>query len=427
MIWATKWLLFCSFAPLVSSRSILEAFTKVFSARNNDLTLSMMDEIVQYMTGTGVFDRDMYNNIKQCIENTDSKAFVLQSKIWEKMIAFWESRGLPEDVWGTFDYGYLENNKTTGSFSGMEFIEPCNCASNIAYYRTLLELCDKQNKLELKCISPDVINPFIKAAGYLVASSYFHHASKTRLGLSLDQKIIDTMVLILHQKALSGIPYNSYIHDLSPTPRQYRALGALDALEDIYQTDDISEWQAKLDALDLPPRFQIITAFSAIGLVLTIDEFVIRAIAPSLTGVFDITEEEQEFITDEFLPRLIEALRPYRQKGSKKKELLTNTIAALGKFGYSFFWLSGSEISQSKYGQILNYLGSLAIPSLNAKLNFVNTYDYSDDRMQTGRGLYPGDTQCNKEFPHPKWHTQSSISIVDAVNLADELCLATNS
>ena len=193
MIWATKWLLFCSLAPLVSSRSILEAFTKIFSKRNNDLTLSMMDEIVQYMTGTGVFDRDMYNDIKQCIENTDSNAFALQSKIWEKMIAFWESRGLPEDVWGTFDYGYLENNKTTGSFSGMEFIEPCNCASNIAYYRTLLELCDKQNKLELKCIYSDVINPFIKAAGYLVASSYFHHASKTRVGLSLVQRIIGTM------------------------------------------------------------------------------------------------------------------------------------------------------------------------------------------------------------------------------------------
>ena len=192
-----KWLLLSILLPVISARIIANNDVANFLPNTIDdtVTLSMLDEIEQYMTGMKTFDRRFYRNIKKCIEKSDSGTFHSQSLIWRKLIAVWESRGLPNDVWGSFNLGYLENNVTKGMFSGMEFVEPCNSASNIAYYRTLLEICNERNHKKWTCLSSKVLNSLIKATGFLVPSSYFHHVSRTRLGLLLDRRIIDILIL----------------------------------------------------------------------------------------------------------------------------------------------------------------------------------------------------------------------------------------
>ena len=40
---------------------------------------------------------------------------------------------------------------------------------------------------------------------------------------------------------------------------------------------------------------------------------------------------------------------------------------------------------------------------------------------QNGTALYPGDTWCNNQEAHSKWHVQSAIGLLDLVYLCDNI------
>ena len=70
---------------------------------------------------------------------------------------------------------------------------------------------------------------------------------------------------------------------------------------------------------------------------------------------------------------------------------------------------------------IANEIGMFVLPLINGIGNRFNNFTYSDNLMQSGINMYPGEEWCNLVTPHAKWHLQTSIALTDFTFLSDEL------
>ena len=68
---------------------------------------------------------------------------------WQGAIDYFENDGFGVDPWGGRDTVFAEDNATAQEFHGMVIHEPCNYASNVAYYHDATELCRSQASLSI--------------------------------------------------------------------------------------------------------------------------------------------------------------------------------------------------------------------------------------------------------------------------------------
>ena len=64
-------------------------------------------------------------------------------------IDYFENDGFGVDPWGGRDTVWFEDNATAQEFRGMVIYEPCNYASNVAYYHDATEMCKSQASLSI--------------------------------------------------------------------------------------------------------------------------------------------------------------------------------------------------------------------------------------------------------------------------------------
>ena len=98
----------------------------------------------------------------------------------------------------------------------------------------------------------------------------------------------------------------------------------------------------------------------------------------------------------------------YFQGGFIKVDLLTELIE-----------------SESPVSTIFNEFGHNLISLINRYASAITTFRPIDKKFQDARNFYPGqilkELECNRRYPHPKWHVQSGIALVDFVFVADEI------
>ena len=74
---------------------------------------------------------------------------------------------------------------------------------------------------------------------------------------------------------------------------------------------------------------------------------------------------------------------------------------------------------------LFNEFGHNLISLINRYASAISTFRPIDKLFQDATNFYPGQTmknlECNKQYPHPKWHVQSGIALVDLVFVADEI------
>ena len=68
----------------------------------------------------------------------------------------------------------------------------------------------------------------------------------------------------------------------------------------------------------------------------------------------------------------------------------------------------------------VNEIGALLLPYVNQEATLLNSWNYTNPDLQTGRNRYPGEKWCNLVIPHAKWHMQTSIALTDFTFLSDE-------
>ena len=79
-------------------------------------------------------------------------------------------------------------------------------------------------------------------------------------------------------------------------------------------------------------------------------------------------------------------------------QLELDTLATLMKLIYAFLWqeyvLTGSDIFLDPE---VNVLGAAFMSTVNSLANYLNSFPVLSDPLQSGYGVYPGDTWCNPQ------------------------------
>ena len=95
------------------------------------------------------FDMVFYDEFVQCLNQLDSRLFQSVGAQWDGMIEYANAGGSARynDTWKTCDQNlrWFEYNCTVQEYGSMPIFEPCNYASNLAYYHTATEICGKKD------------------------------------------------------------------------------------------------------------------------------------------------------------------------------------------------------------------------------------------------------------------------------------------
>ena len=111
------------------------------------------------MDGQQSFDVDFYNELTTCFNQLGPRVLESVGAQWDGMIQYAHSHGDPanNDNWISCTRSkWFENNCTIQEYGQMPIWEPCNYASNVAYYHTATEICNRkqwnlaQNKGRIK-------------------------------------------------------------------------------------------------------------------------------------------------------------------------------------------------------------------------------------------------------------------------------------
>ena len=165
-----------------------------------------------FMNGQPTFDPTFYSELKTCFESLDPRLLTSIGSQWDGMIQYASTLGDPEadDNWlpCNAQNRWFELNCTTQAYGNMPIYEPCNYASNLAYYHTVTEICAKAEW--------NVPEAHSKAMGMVFAilaqGSAFLHGSQTSNGGAADSRINDLFTYVAYQAAIEGLGLDGNIN-----------------------------------------------------------------------------------------------------------------------------------------------------------------------------------------------------------------------
>ena len=175
-----------------------------------------------FFNGTGEFDPVYYAKLQTCLSKfNDTTTSKSQDSAWEGMGDYFKSNGTAHDYMNQTDYwggcvpgngtrcpvgNYEEfvKNKAGGLFGDekMQVFEPCNYASNVAYYHAATRICDYPDF----SIDATNQNALKKSFATLAMGSAFWHGSHTYDGYSFDNNMIAVISYVVHQASVSNLP-----------------------------------------------------------------------------------------------------------------------------------------------------------------------------------------------------------------------------
>lgn len=107
-----------------------------------------LDGMQELMEGQGDFDEDSYSSFVSCFDDLDPGMMAAQDSMWMGMMEYAGTNGGDDDRWRDCEYvsdleehEYVEWNCTLQEQGEIPVYEPCNYASNVAYYHSMLEVC----------------------------------------------------------------------------------------------------------------------------------------------------------------------------------------------------------------------------------------------------------------------------------------------
>jgi len=384
----------------------------------------MLDAMEQLLTGsTAGFDEEYFLELMECMALYDIDLPKAQDAAWAGMIEYSDSNGTPQDEWGgCLDTGhchkYHEQNATTQNFHNMTIYEPCNYASNVAYYHVVTQICKHK---DLWNMPQDYVKAILQGFATLAMGSSFWHGSHTYLGNVADNRFIDVIAYVAHQASVSNLPTNSsVVRELSLSPRSGNAVTTTQGLINMFSESPVDQWTDLILALDMPDYFTTFSGLVCTFLTLRLDSLSADLAIVTLMDLFKLPEEQREFILYHYLPELREAAGEIILSEETKLELQGNIESTLIKLIYAFLWQE-YVITESPIflNPIANVIGNTLIKYVNDYANSLSTFPVYDEALKTGEGVYPGSDRCNPVQPHSKWHVESANGLMDLMYLAD--------
>ena len=142
---------------------------------------------------------------------------------WKGFIDYFNSNGTISDSRGYPDLWYCDKSPyeesvadVSHNIGGIEICEPCNYISNVAYYHSMLRICDYPHW----DLGNDFINSQKRSFASLAFGSAFMHGSHTSVGHQFDVNFISIVAYTAYQAAISGLGSDSIIiNEISLTKR----------------------------------------------------------------------------------------------------------------------------------------------------------------------------------------------------------------
>ena len=163
-----------------------------------------LDSMARLM-GEKRFDPGFLGRIDACLAKHRGAEF--QDRYWEGFVtegtnssAEWGKKA-PK---GGRHHGFLEYNVTVMDV-GVPVYEPCNFASNMVYYHTMVQICDREAAGGWAVSAPTVDALVTTYAGLAAGSALKHAAGQTKLGYVVDNLGIQLFTFISHVRDL-GFP-----------------------------------------------------------------------------------------------------------------------------------------------------------------------------------------------------------------------------
>ena len=141
------------------------------------------------------------------------------------MIKYSSTQGAPDDHWKQCEhqgrYLWFEKNCTVQEFGQIPIWEPCNYASNLAYYHTVTEICKRESwnlplddgittlifsiTFNLTFCLFVLVKSMATTFAILAQGSAFMHASKTDNGAAADVRLNDLFAYVAYQAIMKNV------------------------------------------------------------------------------------------------------------------------------------------------------------------------------------------------------------------------------
>merc|ERR1712168_1418968 len=209
-----------------------------------DELYNFLNGIQQFMTGQDHYvDDRLYNDLTACIKKVDANLYTSVNAQWTGLKGYAQTHGhQPMDNWYPSDSDtkphqtWSERNCTVQKYGNIPIWEPCNYASNLAYYHTVVEQCAKKTWNMPK----DSVNTIIKAYASLGAGSSFMHMSETTTGGISDVRVNDLIGYVAFVEVMKALkPEGSILHELSNTTRAKSVDTIVDEFMMMYINDPV--------------------------------------------------------------------------------------------------------------------------------------------------------------------------------------------
>lgn len=203
----------------------------------------------------------------------DTNLFKSQNASWYGIESYWNTNGTKSDYKGKADFwgrcfgkngdpdcssgDYAEYDEGDEGYFGdqkMYVYEPCNYASNIAYYHSVTKICDYPDWQQDSSAIKDIKRSFAA----LGVGSAFMHGTHTYVGHTFDVEMISVIAYQAHQTAIARIPSNSSILiELSETPRKQTSKQIVNNITEMFYDQKVPIWAEVLETSDFPHDFEL--------------------------------------------------------------------------------------------------------------------------------------------------------------------------
>ena len=146
----------------------------------------------------------------------------------------------------------------------------------------------------------------IETMSSLAFGSSFWHGSHTRTGNIADNQIIQVLAYIIHQTMVA--PLNSddpVVNDLSQNgTRPFSGVELNEQMTNMFLNTSSKNWGSTILDMDKPNYWRTFAGIITTFLSLTVEDEKADQIILALAELFSFPEEEFDFITEEFLPKV---------------------------------------------------------------------------------------------------------------------------
>jgi len=386
-------------------------------------TVAMLDGIMQIMEGGGQFDREYLAKLEGCMAQLDPDLWQVNEGAWIGLVQYHDENGTNSDTWGSclgtgHCHEYHEQNLTYQNFHNIGIYEPCNYASNLAYYHVVTMICDHTEWT----LPKDYQVAMAQAFTSLTVGSAFWHSSHTLLGNIADNRFIDVVAYLAHQASLANLGVSDVVRELSIIPRARNGTATAQQLADMLRTQPVNSWIGYIEELDTPDYMLTFSGIVVTLLTLQLPEDQVDTVLPVLMDAFGLPEGTRAFVFDVYLPELRVGTADVSLGYLEHAQFQLNTVGTLMKLIYAFLWQEYALTDNPLFlDPEVNQIGASFMVTINSLADWLTDFPMLDNNLQKGSGIYPGEDWCNPQEPHSKWHVESANGLMDLMLLADNV------